>query len=88
MRIPRRFVWTGADDNKSTHLALKKDGVYMTADVSQGLLLKFMGEGKLQFIEDNDAEKIPDDVVLEVQKVTISKRALIERLGVGVSVKK
>ena len=49
MRIPRRFVWTGADDNKSTHLALKKDGVYMTADVSQGLLLKFMGEGRPYF---------------------------------------
>ena len=48
-------------------VGLKKDGVYPTSAISNAILIAWMRDGKLRFLEDAPGETIPADVMLEVQ---------------------
>jgi len=83
MRLSRKFVWLADEDSTTTHLVLKKNSIYSTSDVSTGILIALMREGKLAFIDDDPGEKIPDDVVLDVQRGTIPMKDLLDHLDAG-----
>jgi hypothetical protein len=79
--LPKRFIWLGERDDKSTHLVLKKDGVYPTSAISNAILIAWMRDGKLRFLEDAPGETIPADVMLEVQNATSKSTAEVPGLG-------
>ena len=89
MPLPRKFVWIGeVDDRKRSHLLLEPQKVYPSSSIGDSLLLKWMEEGLLLFVEDNPAEAIPPDVVLKVQKGTIPMKDLLDRIDRGLGLKK
>lgn len=83
MPLPRKFVWLGEDDSKSTHLELKKGQIYPTSAVSNSILIGWMKDGLLKFIANDPGEEIPADVMLEVQDGTIDIKDLLGHIEAG-----
>lgn len=68
-KLPNKFIWLGAKDDTSTHLVLETGKSYPSSSISTGMLIKWMDEGKLEFIQEDRSDEIPDDVVLKVHDI-------------------
>ena len=68
-RLPSKFIWLGAKDDTSTHLVLERGKTYPSSSISTGMLLRWMGEGKLEFVAEQVSDEVPDNVVLKVQDI-------------------
>lgn len=83
-RFPKRFIWRGDDDSDSTHLALKKNQEFDSSLIGDGILARFLADGKLEFIPDDVLVKLPPDIILQVQSATIGLSSLIEKVKAGI----
>lgn len=78
--IPRRFIWQGPAGTHGTHLELEPGKAYPSSAIAETILLAWFRAGLVRFEADDPAVKPPPDVVLDVQKGTISTQDILDRM--------
>lgn len=78
--LPRRFLWLGPVGDHGTHLTLEPGKSYSSAAVSGPILLTWHSAGLIRFEPDDPNEPSPPDMVLDVQKGTISTKDILDRM--------
>ena len=73
----RTFVWLGDRDTTSTHLVLEPGCLYNAGDVSESILERWLQEGKIVFKAPEAGDRVPEEVVLDVQDGIIKGELLV-----------